>query len=79
MEIYLQLFNVLFPVFFVVGIVDDVGLVGAFMGGLMAIGTDPIIIVMAILIGTVLVNLQSRFIVIYFILALSDDIWCDKN
>ena len=55
--------------FFVVGIVDDVGLVGAFMGGLMAIGTDPIIIAMAILIGTALVVNQSRFSVIFFILA----------
>jgi hypothetical protein len=55
--------------FFGVGIIADIGFVGGFMGGLMAIGTDPIIIVMAILIGTVLVNLQSRFIVIYFILA----------
>ena len=56
-------------IFFGVGIIADIGFVGGFMGGLMAIGTDPIIIVIAILIGTVLLNLQSRFIVIYFILA----------
>ena len=55
--------------FFGVGILANIGFVGGFMGGLMAIGTDPIIIVMAILIGTVLVNLQSRFSVIFFILA----------
>ena len=55
--------------FFAVGILANIGFVGAFMGGLMAIGTDPIIIVISILIGTVLVNLQSRFLVIYFILA----------
>ena len=55
--------------FFAVGILANIGFVGTFMGGLMAIGTDPIIIVISILIGTVLVNLQSRFLVIYFILA----------
>jgi len=55
--------------FFLIGFTNNIGFVGAFMGGLMAISTDPIIIVMAILIGTVLVNLQSRFSVIFFILA----------
>lgn len=55
--------------FFAVGILANIGFVGTFMGGLMAIGTDPIIILMSIVIGTVLINLQSRFLVIYFILA----------
>lgn len=55
--------------FFAVGILANIGFVGTFMGGLMAIGTDPIIILMSILIGAVLINLQSRFLVIYFILA----------
>ena len=55
--------------FFVVGILANISFVGTFMGGLMAIGTDPIIILMSIVIGTVLINLQSRFLVIYFILA----------
>ena len=55
--------------FFLIGFTNNIGFVGAFMGGLMAIGTDPFIIVMAILIGTILVNLKSRFLVIYFILA----------
>ena len=55
--------------FFVVGISANIGFVGAFMGGLMAIGTDPIIIMMGIIIGTALVVHQSRFSILYFILA----------
>tara|TARA_R110000824_G_scaffold48758_2_gene137436 strand:+ start:94 stop:1197 length:1104 start_codon:yes stop_codon:yes gene_type:complete len=55
--------------FFVVGISANIGFVGAFMGGLMAIGTDPIIIMMGIIIGTALVVQQSSFSVIYLWLA----------
>ena len=55
--------------FFVVGISANIGFVGAFMGGLMAIGTDPIIIMMGIIIGTALVVHQSSFSVIYLWLA----------
>jgi len=55
--------------FFVVGILDNIGLVGAFMGGLMAIGTDPIIIMMGIIIGTGLVVKQSKFSILFFIIA----------
>ena len=54
--------------FFLIGFTNNIGFVGAFMGGLMAIGTDPIIIMMAIIIGTVLVIQQFRFSVIFFIL-----------
>ena len=55
--------------FFLIGFGSDIGGVGAFMGGLMAIGTDPIIIMMGIIIGTALVVHQSRFSILYFILA----------
>ena len=54
--------------FFLIGITNNIGFVGAFMGGLMAIGTDPIIIMMAIIIGSILVIQQFRFSVIFFIL-----------
>ena len=55
--------------FFLIGFGNDAEEVAIFMGGLMAIGTDPVIIVMAILIGTALVVKQSSLSVIYFILA----------
>ena len=55
--------------FFLIGFGNDAVEVAIFMGGLMAIGTDPVIIVMAILIGTALVVKQSSLSVIYFILA----------
>ena len=48
---------------------DAVEDVAFFMGGLMAIGTDPVIIAISILIGTALVVKQSSLSVIYFILA----------
>ena len=55
--------------FFLIGFTNNIGFVGAFMGGLMAIGTDPIIIAMAIIIATALLVKQSRFSVVFFILA----------
>ncbi len=55
--------------FFLIGFTNNIGFVGAFMGGLMAIGTDPIIIAMAIIIATALLIKQSRFSVVFFILA----------
>ena len=56
-------------VFFGVGILNDIGVVGAIAGGLMAIGSDTVIIFMAIIIGTGLVVHQSRFSILYFMLA----------
>ena len=55
--------------FLLIGFGNDAVEVAIFMGGLMAIGTDPVIIAMAILIGTALVVKQSSLSVIYFILA----------
>jgi len=55
--------------FFGVGILANIGFVGGFMGGLMAIGTDPIIIMMGIIIGTGLVVKQSKFSILFFIIA----------
>jgi len=48
---------------------NSIGAVGAIAGGLMAIGTDPIIIFYAIIIGAGLVVHQSRFSILYFMLA----------
>jgi hypothetical protein len=54
---------------FLIALTNNIGVLGGYFGGLMAIGTDPVIIFMAIIIGTALVVQQSRFSVIYFILA----------
>ena len=48
---------------------NNIGAVGAIAGGLMAIGSDPVIIFYAIIIGAGLVVHQSRFSILYFILA----------
>ena len=55
--------------FFVFGILADIGFVGTFMGGLTAIGTDPIIIMMGIIIGIGLLVQQSKFSILFFIIA----------
>ena len=60
---------VLNALFFLIGFTNNIGAVGGIAGGLMAIGTDPIIIMMGIIIGTGLVVYQSRFSILYFILA----------
>ena len=55
--------------FFVIGFTSNIVIVGSYLGFLAAIGTDPIIIFYAIIIGAGLVNYQSRFSILYFILA----------
>ena len=60
---------VLNSLFFLIGFTNNIGAVGGIAGGLMAIGTDPIIIMMGIIIGTGLVVYQSRFSILYSILA----------
>jgi len=60
---------VLNSLFFLVGFTNNIGFVGAIAGGLMAIASDTVIIFMAIIIGTALVVYQSRFSILYFILA----------
>ena len=60
---------VLNSLFFLVGFTNNIGFVGAIAGGLMAIASDTVIIFMAIIIGTALVVYQSRFSILYFMLA----------
>ena len=60
---------VLNALFFLIGFMNNIGAVGAIAGGLMAIASDTVIIFMAIIIGTALVVYQSRFSILYFILA----------
>jgi len=55
--------------FFLIGFTNNIGIVGSYLGFLGAIGTDPIIIFYAIIIGAGLVNHQSKFSILYFILA----------
>ncbi|MDB9987453.1 hypothetical protein OAD73_03795 [Candidatus Pelagibacter sp.] len=55
--------------FFLVGFTNNIGIVGSYLGFLGAIGTDPIIIFYAIIIGAGLVVHQSKFSILYFILA----------
>jgi len=54
--------------FFAVGILANIGFVGTFMGGLMAIGTDPIILMLGALLGAGLVVKPFRFSVIYLVI-----------
>jgi hypothetical protein len=54
--------------FFVVGILANIGFVGTFMGGLMAIGTDPVILMLGALLGAGLVVKPFRFSVIYLVI-----------
>lgn len=54
--------------FIYVGFVANVGFVGSFAGGLMAIGTDPIIILIGVLLGVLTVFHQSKLSLIYLIL-----------
>ena len=54
--------------FIYVGFVAKVGFVGSFAGGLMAIGTDPIIILIGVLLGVLTVFQQSKLSLIYLIL-----------
>ena len=54
--------------FFAVGILANISFVGAFMGGLMAIGTDPVILMLGALLGAGLVVKPFRFSVIYLVI-----------
>ena len=60
---------VLNSLFFLIGFTNNIGVVGGIAGGLMAIGSDTVIIFMAIIIGAGLAVHQSRFSILYFILA----------
>ena len=51
--------------FFLIGISNDIGVVGGFMGGLAAIGTDPVVLLLGALLGTGLVARSYKFSVIY--------------
>ncbi len=55
--------------FFAVGILGNIAFVGGFIGGLMAVGTDPVIVALGVLIGTALVVNQSKFSILFFIIA----------
>ena len=48
-----------------VGYVANIAFIGLFLGGLMAIGTDPIILILGALLGTGLVAKPYKFSVIY--------------
>ena len=54
--------------FFLIGISNDIGVVGSFMGGLMAIGTDPVVLLLGALLGTGLVARSYKFSVIYLVI-----------
>jgi hypothetical protein len=54
--------------FIYIGFVANIGFVGSFAGGLMAIGTDPIIIMIGVLLGVLTVFKQLNFSLIYLIL-----------
>ena len=54
--------------FFAVGIIANIGFVGAFMGGLMASGTDPVILMLGALLGAGLVVKPFKFSVIYLVI-----------
>ena len=55
--------------FFLIGFTNNIGIVGSYLGFLGAIGTDPVIIFYAVITGAGLVVQQSRFSILYFILA----------
>ena len=54
--------------FFLIGITNDVGFVGAFIGGLLAVGTDPIILMLGALLGTGLIIKPLKFSVVYLVI-----------
>ena len=54
--------------FFLIGISNDIGVVGGFMGGLAAIGTDPVVLLLGALLGTGLVARSYKFSVIYLVI-----------
>ena len=54
--------------FFLIGITNNIGFVGGFMGGLLAVGTDPIILMLGALLGAGLVVKPLKFSVIYLVI-----------
>ena len=54
--------------FFLIGISNNIGVVGGFMGGLAAIGTDPVVLLLGALLGTGLVARSYKFSVIYLVI-----------
>ena len=51
-----------------VGYVANIAFIGSFLGGLMAIGTDPIILMLGALLGAGLVVKPFKFSVIYLVI-----------
>tara|TARA_B100000575_G_scaffold272887_1_gene255358 strand:- start:312 stop:686 length:375 start_codon:yes stop_codon:yes gene_type:complete len=54
--------------FFLIGFTNNIGFVGTFMGGLLAVGTDPIILILGALIGAGLVVKPLKFSVVYLVI-----------
>ena len=48
-----------------VGFIANIGFIGSFMGGLMAVGTDPIILILGALLGSALVAKPLKLSVVY--------------
>ena len=51
--------------FFGVGFIANIAFISTFMGGLMAVGTDPIILILGALLGAGLVAKPLKFSVVY--------------
>ena len=54
--------------FFLIGFTNNIGFVGTFMGGLLAVGTDPIILILGALLGAGLVVKPLKFSVVYLVI-----------
>ena len=54
--------------FFLIGFTNNIGFVGTFMGGLLAVGTDPIILILGALLGAWLVVKPLKFSVVYLVI-----------
>tara|TARA_Y100001935_G_C17217874_1_gene463619 strand:- start:642 stop:1016 length:375 start_codon:yes stop_codon:yes gene_type:complete len=54
--------------FFLIGFTNNIGFVGTFMGGLLAVGTDPIILILGALMGAGLVVKPLKFSVVYLVI-----------
>ena len=54
--------------FFGIGILNDIGFVGGLIGGLIAVGTDPVILLLGALLGAGLVAKPLKFSVVYLVI-----------
>ena len=54
--------------FFLIGFTNNISFVGTFMGGLLAVGTDPIILILGALLGAGLVVKPLKFSVVYLVI-----------